>query len=420
MSNSTNKQHQSPKKSRFGTLAGAVALIVGLAGCDGLLDVETPGVIAADAWDDPANAQTLVTGALGQFECMLPQYIRSTGTIAHELLVSGIIGVWQNWGARREILRNDVGACGGDAIGFYNPLQDARFMAEEGYSRIAGFADAQVPNKEEKLAALAAYGGYTYTLMGEGMCESAIDGGPLVSRERLWTIAEERFTSAITHAQAAGDASLLNMALVGRARVRLNLEKGNEAVADAQRVPEGFVRYATYSDVSIRRRNALFVQTHESFHWSVHPEYHNLEVDGVRDPRVVSMDQGRLGVDNLTPQWSQMKYTSRSARIPIARWEEAQLIIAEVEGGQTAVDAINRLRASAGLPLFASTDPNEIFQQVIEERRREFFLEGHRLNDMIRFGIRFPSGINHKGVPYGNVTCVPLPDAERAANPNIP
>lgn len=396
----------------------ALVLLGTIAGCDSLLEVETPGVIPSSAWDDPTSADLMVSAALGEFECMFPVYIRSTATIAHELIVSGIIGVHQNWGARRQVLRNDTGACG-DQIGFYNPLQDARFLADEGYRRISGFGDAEVANRAAKLAALAAYGGYSYTLMGEGMCESAVDGGPLVSRTELLEIAEERFTAAIAHAQAASDNSLLNMARVGRARVRLNLGRGPQAVEDALAVPEGFVRVANRSETNPRRYNTISLTTHEQRNWSVHPAYHDLTVDGVPDTRVSLRDHGVVGTDNQTPQWSPNKYDSRSSPLPIARWAEAQLIIAEVEGGQTAVDAINRLRAAADLPAFSSTDPDEIMAQVREERRRELFLESHRLNDMIRWGLPFPTGLTHKGQPYEDATCVPLPDAERDNNPNI-
>jgi len=406
---------------RRAILLGTAALAAfAITGCDSLLDVETPGVIQVSAWDDPSSADLLVNAALGDFECALPGYILSTGTIAHELYVSGITGVWQNWGARRDILRNDTGACAPGSVGIYNPLQDARFLADEGYARVSSFPAAAVADREGKLAALAAYGGYSYTLMGEGMCESAINGGPLVSRQDLWREAETRFTLALGHAQAAGNSSLLQMARVGRARVRLNLGETAGALADAQAVTEGFVRFATYSAQDNRRRNFLWVDTHENDNWSVHPNYRNLAVDGVPDPRVRVQNMGRVGVDSETPQWRQQKYAALGSNIPIARWEEAQLIMAEIQGGQAAVTAINRLRTRAGLPLFSSTDEAGIRAQVIEERRRELFLEGHRLNDMIRFNIPFPSGVTHKGQAYGNATCIPLPDAERASNPNIP
>jgi starch-binding outer membrane protein, SusD/RagB family len=399
-------------------IAVALMLMLGLGGCDSLLEVRTPGVISSDAWDDPANAPLLVNAAIGDFECMFPVYIRSTAAISHELISSGIIGVDQNWGARRQILRNNAGGCG-TAVGFYNPLQDARFLADEGYERISGFSADQVPTRERSLAKLAAYGGYTYTLLGEGMCEAPVDGGPLLSRSQLLGMAEERFTSAIGHAQASGDNSILNMAYVGRARVRLNQGNGSGAVADAQQVPEGFVRHAGRSEVAPRRYNTVMTASHEQRNWSVHPDYHNLEIDGVPDPRVELYDHGVVGTDNQTPQWSPMKYDSRSSPLPIARWEEAQLIIAEVEGGQTAVNIINDLRANVGLPGFESSDPVEIAEQVIEERRRELFLESHRLNDMIRHDLPFPTGLTHKGQPYEDATCVPIPDAERDNNPNI-
>ena len=60
--------------------------------------------------------------------------------------------------------------------------------------------------------------------------------------------------------------------------------------------------------------------------------------------------------------------------------------------------------------------------EVIEERRRELWLEGHRLYDIGRFDIpRTPvAGTPYpKGGSYGNTTCLPLPDVERFNNPNI-
>jgi hypothetical protein len=86
------------------------------------------------------------------------------------------------------------------------------------------------------------------------------------------------------------------------------------------------------------------------------------------------------------------------------------------------VDIINALHDKAGLPHFTSTDPAEIQAQVIQERNRELFLEGHRLWDMIRFNLPLvpPPGAPFKsGGTYGSQLCVPLPDVERLNNPNI-
>ncbi len=72
-----------------------------------------------------------------------------------------------------------------------------------------------------------------------------------------------------------------------------------------------------------------------------------------------------------------------------------------------------------GFPPFAGGTAAEIQAEVLEARRRGLYLEGHRLNDMLRHGLEFDTGLNHKGVPYGNTTCLPLPEAEILSNPNI-
>jgi hypothetical protein len=152
---------------------------------------------------------------------------------------------------------------------------------------------------------------------------------------------------------------------------------------------------------------------------SVNEPYTELEWQGVPDPRVqseFSPSPGHAG----GPVWWQMKYTAPGSAIRLASWEEAQLVIAEVRGGQIAVDIINRFHDEAGLPPFTSTDPAGIREHVIQERERVLFLEGHRLNDMLRHGLPFQEGVGPDGVNYGNTTCIPLPRREREGNPNIP
>ena len=112
--------------------------------------------------------------------------------------------------------------------------------------------------------------------------------------------------------------------------------------------------------------------------------------------------------------------------IPIARYAEAQLIIAEVSGGQTAVDIINALHAAAGLPAFDPATDGPVADHILQERQRELFLESHHLYDKIRFGDPFlpVAGTPYqetgaKGGFYGATTCLPLPLVEIDNNPNI-
>ncbi len=113
--------------------------------------------------------------------------------------------------------------------------------------------------------------------------------------------------------------------------------------------------------------------------------------------------------------------------IPIASGDEAILLIAEadLETGNVAaaVAGINKLRTKSLLPQYAGGTVAEVRAQLIDERRRELFLEGQRLNDIIRFnipqspaaGTAFPI----KGGQYGNQLCFPLPDVERNNNPTL-
>jgi hypothetical protein len=60
--------------------------------------------------------------------------------------------------------------------------------------------------------------------------------------------------------------------------------------------------------------------------------------------------------------------------------------------------------------------------QIPDERRRELFLESHRLYDTIRFNLPLIPAAGapfHAGGNYGNQKCLPLPDIERINNPNL-
>jgi hypothetical protein len=133
---------------------------------------------------------------------------------------------------------------------------------------------------------------------------------------------------------------------------------------------------------------------------------------------VTVTDQGKNGFDGVTRHWMSNKWPARTTSIPIATWKEAQLIIAEAAANTgdeaAAVAIINDLHTRAGLPGYSPATDGPVKDQVILERSRELFQEGgHRLNDMLRFGLPFFSGTDHIGGTYGNTTCFPLPLVEQ-------
>ena len=411
-----------PRLGRVLLLSATVAV----AGCDLLddaLDVEAPSIVPADRLNAPEHAVLLVNGAIGDFECAFGSYVVNAGLISGELDDATFTA--DRWPVDSRSLtggdrRYSVFGC--EALGVYTPLSVARWSADNVLSKLQSWSDAEVPNRQKLIATAAAYSGYAHLLLGEGFCTMAIDLSAELSSEDMFRRAEARFTEAITAAQAASDTDILNMARVCRARARLNLGRKAEAAADARLVSPGYVKLATASTTSGRRRNRVAEQNRTGS-VSVRPEYRNLTVGGVADTRVPVTDAGRNGVDAQTRLLLQGKYASDAAPLPIASYDEAQLIIAEAEGGQTAVNIINALRTAAKLPAnFASTNAAEIQAAVLEERRRELFLEGHRLFDLRRLNLPLipaPGTAYPKGGTYGDARCMPLPDVERATNPNL-
>jgi hypothetical protein len=113
----------------------------------------------------------------------------------------------------------------------------------------------------------------------------------------------------------------------------------------------------------------------------------------------------------------------RAVPFPIARYAEAQLIIAEAQGGANAVSIINTMRTAAGLRTYTgATDAAAIKTLIAGERQRVLFVEGFRAFDIERFNLELvpaPGSTYRFGGVYGNTVCMPLPDVERFANANV-
>jgi hypothetical protein len=407
-------------------------VLLGVAACSDLLSVEAPSRIPAKELDTPAKAALRMNGAVANFECALGSYAVMSGLIGGEL--SDITQTAARWVYERRVISPNDGiyaSNGCASLGLYTPLSTTRWQAEDVLAALEGWSDAEVPERNAKIATAAAYAGYSHVLLGEGFCtgvllDAELVPGGEVPRTALLERAVEKFTRAIEAARAAKNDEILNMALVGRARAYLGLGKKAEAAADARLVPPTFVKGATASMVDSRRYNRVFSQNNQSQAVTVGPAYQGYRHMGVADPRVVLTDTRELSRDGYgTPIFEQTKYVSLADSIPLATGREAQLILAEAVGGQEAVNIINALHARVGLPPFASNDPAVIQAHLIEERQSELFLEGHRLGDIIRYDLKLTPAPNdkfRKGGSYGpegKNLCLPLPNVERLNNPKI-
>jgi len=430
-----------PRSFRTTTISviTSIVALASLSACDNLLEVEAPGRIVADSLRVPANARLMVEGARAAFGCALQAYVNGAALLTDEMEDRELVaGAWpwdrRDWtGALGEIYAE--GACTAlQNFGVYRPLQTARFAAEDAAATISGFTDAEVTGRGALIAEAHLLLGYSRVLLGEGFCVAAENLGPRLNPADFFNKADESFTQAMAGGGTAGQAPIVNAARVGRARARLGLArlpgqavdvaKYDQAKADAQTVPPGFVYAIPYNVASVYSQNTIVQRNRVSLYYGVAPAYRNLG-----DPRIQVTNSGLLGNDRLATIWTADKYSSLSSPISLARYVEAQLIIAEAElaAGHTsaAIDMLNVLRGrpGVGLPSYSgATDAAAIQAFLLSERSKELFLEGQHFWDINRFRLPLdpaPGALFSKGGTYADLRCMPLPDIERLNNPNI-
>ncbi|HEU4564247.1 MAG TPA: RagB/SusD family nutrient uptake outer membrane protein [Gemmatimonadaceae bacterium] len=424
---------------RYRTTFRAAVLALGLglivAGCKGLLDVEPRSRIPTESLYQPSNAPLLFAGALGDFECAAGAYDAVSGIIGEELDDATLTA--DRYPTDQRVLqpsdrRYSVSDCAN--LGVYTPLQTARNTLENLLDALDGWTDADVPQRQTYIATVAAYSGYTHLLLAEGFCTMALsrlrpDGtreyGGEIQKDSVFAIAIDRFTRAIDMAEQLGNTDILNMALVGRARAYADIGRLPEAKADAARVPADYEHVITADGGSSRRENRLWSQNNAtSTATSVGILYRTMNDPRVPvEPKLDANGNIRKNQNNIE-LWTQLKFTTADEGIPLATGDEARLIVIEanIDAGnfQAALDTLNVFRARGGQAPIATLDPAELKNELIEQRRRELFLEGQHLYDLIRFNIPL---VPAPGAPYpgngtyGSQLCMPLPDVERLNNP---
>jgi len=134
---------------------------------------------------------------------------------------------------------------------------------------------------------------------------------------------------------------------------------------------------------------------------------------------------GGTGPNNYTGH-EELKYTAAGDDIPLAKWEEAWLIRAQIEGGATAITLVNQIRTAHGLPtvtyLTGASPANDILKMVLEEVRRAHFLEpGRWWSHKLRYDLWFPRGEDQDIWNFGYQTGVRMvyPNGEYTTNPNL-
>ncbi|MGI8545894.1 MAG: hypothetical protein ACR2M1_00945 [Gemmatimonadaceae bacterium] len=405
-------------------LVGATALI--LAGCK-VGDVTNPGLLDASKFNPSNDGAALSLSAQTQFYKAF-QTIAYNGSFFGEEQLSGA--------ARTEIAdigrRNFTASDPDINTTMYAPLSQAIVGNINALNSLKGGPNAA---SDVNIARASKNLGFSLVLMAETFCNGTIQGGPALTSAQILDSAIVRFNQAIAIASAASGTEaikILHSSRIGLARAYLQKGDNANAAATAAQVlstaPATFKdTVPTVDDPSNRPLgNLLYSNASVSRLATVPASYQALN-----DPRVPFLDTKKLSQDNILPAIIQQKYTSYGSSLRVSSYLEAQYIQAEANlkanapGAQAAALALINTRRTAGRQNpFVSADGAAILSELLNQRARDFWLEAKKVGDWRRNGAAepfiSPAGAPYKGtLTFGSVTCVPIPQEEIDANPNL-
>jgi hypothetical protein len=430
MTNQTNLPSEAAMKLR--QVATFSLLAFGLTACNDVLSVNNPGAIQEGQLGDPALAQLITNGAIGEFQYAYGQYAQWSAVLSDEAFTDHTnVDV-------RDFSEHNFGDLNTINSTEYEYVQRARQSADDAADRLKALAGATA-SSDLNVARVLAYGGYSYVLLGEGWCEAPVNLSAPLSSDSLLRRAITHFDEAITVATAGNTGSnvaaaqdIINMSRVGAARAALKLGDFVLARSYASLVPATYEKLAYYSSKTVRENNALNALTHAAgASLAMYTRFL-----GLNDPRVPQPATTQLGLTGgsiytpLTPyMYTGWVATGAAPRVDVnfdikfATALEAQYVLAETDGPTPAtLTFVNQRRAVGGQGAVALTGA-ALMTELANQRARDFYLTGQRLGDLRRYDKAgtdmFPTGkypiFNDS---YGTLKCLIVPLSEKAGNPN--
>ena len=402
---------------RWPVMFALAGTLLAAGACESILDVESPGRIADDDLDNPDAFPALVVGMSYDLAQAMDGVLQFTSLASGELWHGGSY----DWGdvPRGIILEEDVNS-------EWRTMHQARWVADRGIERMQRVLDPEDFADSPLVAQAYVYGGFADRLLGETLCETAIDGEAPQPHTVHFERAIEKFTQAIAIGTAAGREDLVHAAYAGRASVRAWTGDWAGASTDAAQVPVDFVFWAVLNSES--NDNDLYYETVDRFEYTV---FNTTFAERAQDPRApwdtVFRANGSIatGANGSTPMFQQRKYTERGADIPLAKGTEMLVLRAEarLRAGDIpgAIELLNEARAFHELePLAEPASIDAAWDLLHTERAATVWLENRRFWDLRRWFEEGPSSPAYHPFMEGRDRCVPISEEERESNPNIP
>jgi hypothetical protein len=394
---------------------------VAFAGCS--TDVKDPTVVQASTIDPVADARVFSLSGQQNFYVAYGAFINNTANYSNETW-SGAVRNETNDIARHVIVDTNVDLSGS----FWAPMQTAIGTNDQVVTVLRG---TPTFNTDIAAARSSLWSGLAVEALAEIFCQGVLHVGPALTPAQMLDSAIVRLQLAATIAggiTSAEATKIVNIARVGLARAYLQKGDNANALTAANLVPAAFVATTVQVDdpqARGRLSNGVFISSSGTTQIVADP------FRLLADPRVPWVDAGINAQDGRNRLYRQTKFPSFAAPIRIASGLEARYIAAEAQlkiNGNTApaLTLIAERRVAASQPPFAGTTTAAVLAELMQQRARDFWLEGKHYGDVLR-NPTAAALVPAAGTPfykpeYGNflpVACLPVPFSEKANNPNF-
>lgn len=423
-------------KKLWRPLIGALALLL-FAGCGNLLEVDNPNNVLEESLDDPAAAAAIANGVLSTGSNGIGYCLAPYTTVTDEGIWIGSRDAWN------QLDKGNIGDFNNEFVDAAWPfITEARYAADNAIARLEAFRSAGRLSDVKSLARAYLYSALIRVaiadMFDDFVYSNKQEAKPPIGEANMSQVYDE----AITHLNAAytiatglatRDAELERRILGMRARAKhakAVWQKVNPRPVSAATLANPYVidgaddaRAALAMMAANYRWQLLFPGNIGAFNEWAWEVVGRLELNAAAakdvidtatdDPRIVAeiaefKDRNKWGGD-------------RNSGFTVVSEREMQLIIAESQLNADpagAAAALNTLRARNSLaPLAAPFTVATVGPLLQHERRANLFMQGRRLADMYRFGVKDSRWSPTSEAITTPGTFLPITIQERRANP---
>lgn len=406
-------------------LAGAV---LSTAACDDFLEVKNPNNLEAEAVDPERDARML---ALSAYQSMVSDW---GNVVVYGAWFTNEARVGDTFPTRNVFGMRDVPDTNSHISGdLWNDQHENMQFAR------TTIASIEAAGNTIDLARAYFTAGHSMLTVGLYFCDGTIAQDWRTPRGLITST--QMLDSAIVYLGKAGEiarglnttdaTAIANATNVLIARAELQQGDKAAAVAAASQVPASFsFNFPHLDDPNNRGRlgNGIWSFSESRISLVVGDEWRAMVAAG--DPRIAFTDMKRPAQDGELNFFRQAKITGWGSPDRIASGLEARYIIEEANMNPASMLTFINERRAVGkqTALVGITDPQVLLRELMEQKSRDFWLEGLRMPDFRRLGHVVPYVLEagskyYKDVQGGTVgddTCWPIPVSERRNNPNIP